>query len=295
MGEPLLENMTIMFTDVVGSSLLYEKYGDIKAQKNISLALNSIKNIVREHSGEVIKAAGDDALCVFNSADNAITAACEIHDSFAGAKSSNDFTIAFHIGIHSGTGIVSEGDIFGDAVNVAARLTSTAKAWQILTSEETILQLSDSISTQARKLDTIPIKGRIEPVHIYDIIWNHTGDETCMTRIDNQGSNKQSLILQTKNQSYTILYDHPSVILGRSTDSQIIVTGSMVSRQHASIEYNRNKFILKDLSSNGTYLRIKNEDIFIKNEAFPITSEGIISLGKKVDDQSELNIKFQSI
>lgn len=289
------ESITVMFADVVGSTRIYEVLGDAEAQYTITHALNVVGDIVQRHHGKVVKTAGDDVLSAFKSADDALTAACVIHDTFEENRIFEDLLLAFHIGIHSGTGIFTEGDIYGDAVNVASRLTGTAKAGQIITSKETVDQLKNGLAAQARVFDTIPVKGREKPVEMYDIIWKHTDDETSLMEVASGVFGGKLLKLQFKDEALNVLPEPQTFILGRGADSGLVVTGTMVSRQHASIEYRRDKFILRDLSTNGTYVRVNGEDIFIKREETLITGDGIISLGKAVDDQPELNIQFQCI
>lgn len=284
-----------MFADVVGSTRIYEVLGDAEAQYTITHALNVVGDIVQRHEGNVVKSAGDDVLSAFQSADDALTAACVIHDTFAENRIFEDLSLEFHIGIHSGSGIFTEGDIYGDAVNVAARLTSAAKSGQIITSKETVDQLTNGLAAQAREFDTIPVKGRKEPVQMYDIIWRHTDDETSLMEVASGIFGGKLLKLYFKDQTLNVLPEPQTFILGRGIDSGLVVSGTMVSRQHASIEYRRDKFVLRDLSTNGTYVRLNEEDFFIKREEITITGDGIISLGKIVDDQPELNIQFQCI
>ncbi len=285
----------MMFADVVGSTRIYEELGDAEAQYTISHALNVVGDIVRRHEGKVVKTAGDDVLSTFRSADDALAAACAIHDTFDENRIFEDLVLAFHIGIHSGTGIFTEDDIYGDAVNVAARLTGVAKSGQIITSKETVDQLTNGLAAQAREFDTIPVKGREKPVRMFDIIWKHTGDETSLLEVASGVFGGKLLTLKFRGQSLNILPEPQTFILGRGIDSGLIIPVSMVSRQHASIEYRRDKFVLRDTSTNGTYVRINGEDVFIKREETPLAGSGIISLGKAIDDKPELNIQFQCI
>ena len=289
------ENITVMFADVVGSTRLYEEMGDAEAQYTIIHALNVVSDIVRKHHGVVVKTAGDDVLSAFKHANDALQAACVIQDTFTEGHVFEDIKLAFHIGVHSGQGIFSDGDVYGDAVNVAARLTTAAKSGQIIASKETVDQLADDFTAQARKFDTVPVKGREKPVEMFDIIWKHTGDETSLMEIASGVFGGKLLKLKFQNQAINVLPEPQSFVLGRGIDSGLIVAGNMVSRQHACIDYRRDKFVLRDLSTNGTYVRVNGEDIFIKREETLLTGNGIISLGKGVDDQTSLNIQFECV
>lgn len=285
----------MMFADVVGSTHLYEEMGDAEAQYTITHALNVVSDIVRKHQGLVVKTAGDDVLSAFKHANEALQAACVIQDTFTEGQVFEDIRLAFHIGLHSGEAIFSQGDIYGDAVNVAARLTTAAKSGQIITSKETIDQLTDDFTAQARQFDKVPVKGREKPVEMYDIVWKHTGDETSLMEVASGVFGGKLLKLKFQNQAVNVLPEPQTFILGRGIDSGLIVNGNMVSRQHASIDFRRDKFVLTDLSTNGTYVRINGESFFIKREETLLNGTGIISLGKAIDDQKSLNIHFECV
>jgi class 3 adenylate cyclase len=295
MNKVSQENITVMFADVVGSTHLYEQMGDSEAQYTITHALNVVSDVVRRYNGLVIKTAGDDVLCAFKTANDAVQAACVIQDTFTDGHVFEDITVAFHIGIHTGQAIFAQGDIYGDAVNVAARLTTSAKSGQIIISRETMDTLSDDFSAQARQFDKVQVKGREKPVEMYDIIWKHTGDETSLMEVASGVFGGKLLKLKFQSQAINVLPEPQTFVLGRGVDSGLIVSGSMVSRQHACIEFRRDKYVLRDLSTNGTYVRINGEDVFIKREETLLTGAGIISLGKSVDDQANLNIHFECV
>jgi len=296
MSEQKQDNITVMFADVVGSTRLYEKLGDKKAQKIISQALDIGSKIVQKYNGDVLKTAGDDIFCSFKQANDAISAACVIHDTFTDNLVFKDYPISFHIGIHSGAGIFIQGDVFGDATNVASRLTSIAKSGQIITSKETVDRLTQGLSSKTRALDSITVKGREESVQIYDVIWKSTGEETYLVDVACSNTGEKLLVLEYKEQAINILPDSKPFILGRGTTSNLVITSTKVSREHASIEYRRNKFVFRDLSTNGTYIRFNDDgDFFLKREDTALIGEGVISLGKVMDDQAEFNITFQCI
>lgn len=289
------KNIAVMFTDVVGSTRIYEVLGNEKAQNIVSHALNIVGSIVQKHQGSVVKTAGDDLLSTFKSADDALIAACVIHDTFEENIIFEDVLLTFHIGIHYGEGVFIEGDVYGDAVNIAARLTSVAKSGQIITSKETVDHLKKGLAAKARFFDTVLVKGRKKPIEIYDIVWKKTGNETSLVRMTTGIFGGKSLNLQFKDKLINILPEPVTFILGRGINSQLVIAATMVSRQHASIEYHHRKFVLRDMSINGTYVRLNDEDFFIKGEKTTIIGNGAISLGKRVDDQPELNIQFQCV
>ena len=88
-----------------------------------------LDKLIENHGGRIANTAGDSVLAEFGSAVDAIECAVEAQTAFAGANSSvaPDRRIKFRIGVHIGEVMVRAGDLFGDGVNIAARLQSIAK------------------------------------------------------------------------------------------------------------------------------------------------------------------------
>ncbi len=297
MRGPQQEEYTIMFADVVDSTGLYERLGDIEAQYTISQCLGLVQDLVERNKGRVIKTAGDDILCMFDKAEQAIVSACSIHEALAEDDVFEDNEIKMHIGVHSGLGLITEGDVFGDTVNVAARVTSAAKARQILTTRETIERLPKYFDIPERYIDRIAVKGRSEPVELHEILWKGSGDLTgVMTGLDIARPGSKVLKLRNCGLEFDLLPDTSTFIIGRDLDCNLTINGTMVSRQHAFIEFRRDKFILRDQSTNGTYIRPQQgKAYYVRREETPLLGEGEISLGKLVDDRPALNIFYKFI
>ena len=80
-------------------------------------------------------------------------------------------TLAIHVGCHYGSTIESGGDLYGDAVNVAARVAGVAKVGQIIATQDVIARLEASLQEKTRMLDRVAVKGKREPVQIHEFIW----------------------------------------------------------------------------------------------------------------------------
>ncbi|MGV6817836.1 MAG: adenylate/guanylate cyclase domain-containing protein [Thiotrichales bacterium] len=298
MREPQREEYTIMFADVADSTGLYERLGDIEAQFTISQCLGLVKDLVERNKGTVIKTAGDDIMCMFDKSYDAIVAASSIQEALVEEMVFDDLRIAMHIGIHSGLGLITEGDVFGDTVNVAARVCSAAKSEQILTTRESIERLPPDYEVETRPYDKVQVKGRAEPVEMFEIMWQGSANATISISSDSLDITGMSKHLQIRNcgQEFELTPDSGPFVIGRDLDCNLTINGTMISRQHAVIEFRRNKFILRDQSTNGTYLRpAQGQPFYIRREEIPLTSEGEISLGKLVDDRPALNIFYRFV
>ena len=129
-------NCVVMFADVAGSTAMYENMGDDLARERISDALNRLISVSGEHGGQLVKTIGDEILVYFTDADEAVNAARRIQESMEDDGTPENVGVSIRIGMQYGSTILEDDDIFGDTVNVAARIVSMAKARQILCTQE---------------------------------------------------------------------------------------------------------------------------------------------------------------
>ena len=134
---PKTKNIGIMFADVAGSTQLFEILGDDKARSTIAETLELLTNVINAHNGTVIKTIGDEVMCTFPEADDSANAATEMQETLEDANEMRDEgpEIKVRIGMHFGPALLEGGDVFGDAVNVAARMAAQAKGGQIITTK----------------------------------------------------------------------------------------------------------------------------------------------------------------
>lgn len=273
--------MVIMFVDVEGSTKLYEKNGDQIAQQIIERCLDIVSYIVKSCGGSIIKYIGDEAMCRFISEDAGIDAACKIQDALE-KKSAKEALPAVRIGLHYGNAIEKDGDVFGDAVNVAARVAGIAKGKQIITTEDTVQDLSPRFAKITREFDKTPIKGKEGVLTIYEVMWK-PDTSTCMrTTIKSANDDSASLLhIIYKEHEFSIAPTSSNFQIGRDESCDLMVDSEFSSRVHAHIEYRRGKFVLVDKSTNGTYVSMqKKKDIYLRREESPLIGVGEIGLGE---------------
>ena len=291
---PPSNEVTIMFADIVGSTRLYETMGDENAEKLVTSTLKQLSEIASKSHGETIKTGGDDVLCRFPQADHAITAAREMHE-FLAAKTipSNDYKVAIRVGAHHGQVIDSEGDIYGDAVNLAARVAALARGGKTLITGYTFDQLTDSSRERCRHFTTTTVKGKEQPIDIFDVVWEKTDELTRAA--GNQVSHEIRNILTLRYDDNVIRMSANTITstsLGRSPDCDLIVPSPHASRHHGQIECNRGKFILHDNSGNGSFVTHNGAELFFHQERVPLLGEGLISLGATAANNPNFLIRY---
>jgi class 3 adenylate cyclase len=292
-------NCVVMFADVAGSSAMYENMGDDLARERISKALNTLISISRRHSGNLVKTIGDEILVYFTDVDMAVYAAQAIQETMEDDRSPETIGVSIRIGMQYGSAILENDDIFGDTVNVAARIASMAKARQILCTQEIAFLVKNAeLSNNMRPYDRLRVKGRNEQLDVYLFAWEQEGDITNMatsSSFTNPARYEQvkSLTLKYEGKPHSIDRDTMSYILGRGKDCELVIKGDLISRYHSKIEHRRGKFIITDQSTNGTFVRTaEGQDVFLRREEFTLFGSGYISLGRKVDLADENLIHF---
>ena len=294
MTEKTIE-CAIMFADIAGSTKLYESLGDLQAQFIVSQCLTRMSEICNRYSGVIVKTVGDEIMCYFPTADDAVMAAQNINQFLENDSASGAVNLSVRIGLHFGQVVEQEKDLFGDAVNLAARMTAIAKAKQIMTTQATVDKLSARLAEAARLYDEAVVKGKQEEIKMFEILW---GQQDVTTIISSRDISKHMvttcLKLRYRNRELTVKAEDKSFVMGRGRQCGLIVEALLASRSHALLEYRRSKFVLIDQSTNGTFVQTQDgREVYLRREELPLSGQGIISLGQAIDNEQENLIYFE--
>ena len=289
-----IEETTVVFADITGSTSLYEKMGDSRAQTFISSCLTLCSECVELKSGRVVKTIGDELMCAFKDPSMAAVACTDIQKLVREEFSDADSRFSMRIGMHTGSTIHENDDVFGDAVNLAARIASLAKPGQILTTARTVEKLSTRLRSDVRMIDRTSIRGKAEKVDIYELIWESAAEVTNQRHSVFMNRRPASRLQITMHDKTIIMEPNdPAIVIGRGKDAQLVTMHELVSREHARIESRRGRFLLVDVSTNGTYVCL-DEDFptFLRRDEFLLTGSGKISAGCRFADADDV-ITFQ--
>lgn len=285
----------IMFSDITGSTSLYDTLGNDAAEHLISSCIQNLIAITQKNYGHLIKTIGDEVMCRFDNPNDAVRAAIEMQTS---TESDKDSSLSIRIGLQYGTAIEKNNDFFGDAVNIAARMASIAKAKQIITTHEMVEELSNDLAEQSRLFDRAKIKGKEKELKIFQIVWEKENKVTRFATLNEMKKIATSMVAialnyDSQEKLYTDGEMTKTIVIGRDENCDISIDANYASRQHVSLEFRRGKFVLVDHSTNGTYVRFKGQgDVFIRREELPLMGEGLISLGEEVVEGKPALISF---
>jgi len=283
-----------MFADIVGSTRLYEKLGDNVAADCVNQCLHKMAEITGQHNGVVINTIGDEILCRFVHAYDAMKAAIKIQEvSISTPMNNHNVMMTLRIGIHYGEIINRESDVFGDVVNVAARVANIASTKQILTTEAMVNQLPPEVAPKVRRFDQVEIKGKQASMLVFEIMWEEPKDMTMMRMAVSEVESNLNLHLIYRGINKSIQHDSPPFVLGRSSESDLVVEADLVSRVHAYCIYRRGKFILIDQSTNGTFVQnADNREVYMRREEIPLVGRGMIGLGESTQTDNGQVLQF---
>ena len=291
--------VAIVFADVVGSTQLYDKFGDTKASETVALCLDVMKDATYQFNGTVIKTIGDEVMSTFATVDDAMNAAVMMQSRITTETLKNDgIPVSIRIGCHFGPVVQEQNDIFGAAVHTANRMTSQAKAKQIVISGFTVEQMSPGLRRQTRQIDVATVRGRLDEVALYELVWQPDEATSMLPTIEweSKGRKASKLLLNFRDQTIEVSDRRKSINIGRADDNDLVVKGNLISRIHAKIEMRRGKFMLIDQSTNGTFLQdVLGTESFVRRDTTELGDEGTIGLGRAEKPGSSLAIYYKTI
>jgi hypothetical protein len=265
--------------------------GDKLAAEAVGESLAGLRAAAGRFSGTVVKTVGDQFIARFDSADLAMQAASAMQASMSARPDG----LALKVGFTIGPVIQDHQDIFGDTVNLAARLAEMANPRQILTTRQAVDRLAPFLRNVCRSLYTTTVKGKAEKISVYEAAWHSDKAATFVGDTREQDSRgPATLKLSSRGKVWTVDERRDALHAGRGPENEIVVAGDNVSRSHARIFLRQGKFVIADESANGTYLRVQQRaEVYLHREEFVLLGRGSISLGQSVAEVGDDAISFE--
>lgn len=292
------KELVILFADVVGSTRLFEVLGDLTARDKVAVCVDIMRGATEQRGGSVVKTMGDEILATFEDCDKAMDAAVQMQVAISTHPELDvdGQHIAIRIGCHFGPVVLETRDVFGAAVHTANRMTSQAKAGQIIITDSIFARLSDEWRGMSRQVDVAVPRGQQGEVTIYELLWQH-GDATSMLpAIATITEQHRPFRIRLMYLGEVLILDdreRASATLGRGQENDLVIKGNLVSRLHARIEAGKNRFMLIDESTNGSFVQGQNgDDAFVRRDAIPLKGKGVIGLGRVPEPQSYHTVEF---
>jgi len=161
---------TILFTDVEGSTALTDRLGDANARELLREHERMVREALKTHGGSEVKTMGDGFMASFGSATKALECAIAIQSAFSVRNESAEEPIKVRIGLNAGEPIAEDDDLYGTAVNLAARIAAQAQGGEILVSEA-VRQIVAGKKFPFSDRGETTLRGFEDRVHIYQVSW----------------------------------------------------------------------------------------------------------------------------
>jgi adenylate cyclase len=296
---------TILFADVSGSTRLFETRGDVEARRLIAAVLDAMGKVARMYGGRVVKTIGDEVMVTLPTAVDGLLAACDMQRKIERDPAFALENLAVRIGFHHGPTLEEDdGDVYGDAVNVAARMASLAKREQIVTTAATVAAATGAGGPQrlpeTRSLGRTRVSGKLLPIEIHDVVWQD--DTSGMTMVQSAirmgGAAEPAgarLTLRHRGKLIELTESSEPFMMGREAGNHLVVEADWVSRTHAQIEYRRGHFLITDRSTNATYVAIgQDPELRVHRDELHLRQSGSISMGQAGTANSHDLIHFET-
>jgi adenylate cyclase len=295
---------TILFADLRGSTSLYETFGNAEASAVVTQSVSLLAGVVGASGGHVVKTLGDGLMAMFASPTSGLAAAVGMHNALerwdnggAAALASKLPPLRLQVALAHGEVVEMSGDVFGDAVNVAARLLDHAGDDETLATHTVVERLGDPDRARFRSLDRMQLRGRVEPVHVHLLEPDRKfGDtEATMFGAISEAPVPEGIRIAWLDVSRVFAGVSLPVVLGRSPQATFCIDDTRVSRSHARIDWHGGTFQLTDLSYNGTFVRFANDaqTVALRRSTCTLHGSGVIALGAPVSDVTAPCVRFE--
>jgi class 3 adenylate cyclase len=299
-------NSTVVFADLTGSTRVFEAMGNARATETVTRLTQWIGGVCQAHGGRVVKTLGDGVFALFSGGHDATRAVVELQRNHQKRLQTwpAPLRMELQIGVASGEVVEVAGDCYGDAVNLASRLSDMAGPGQIWATASVIEQLHGG-EVRHRSLGAINIRGKNEMPVVHRVDWQDEVSEfmtmpasLALAPRSADSSFGQIELAWLDSRSMFSASELP-IHLGRVDEAQFVVNDPRVSRLHARIEARQGSCVLIDVSTYGTWVRFHGTagasgEIALRRDECVLHGSGEIGLGAPLSDFSAPTISFNT-
>ena len=291
--------LSVLFADVSGSARLHEKLGEAEALRAVDRCLKRMERGVEGFGGRIIKTVCDELMAVFDNADEALQAAIEMQQRVGDLPPVSGVKLAIRVGFSHGLIIEEEGGITGETVSEAARLAGLSMPGQILTSSLAQANLSAALQRLTRDIGSATANGTPSGTKIFEVI--ALDPDAAIKKSEASSSSTASptashLCVRYDGQVFVLDGSKKYLLLGRAAESDIVIHDRRASRNHAKIERRGDKFVLIDISTNGTYVTLTGQTEFVLHHAeCVLQGKGVLNFVASSNGPESDCIEFEQV
>ena len=297
---------TVVFTDLTGSTSAVEALGNSRATRAVTQLTVWICDVLQSRGGQVIKTLGDGVLTVFEDAQQAVHAVVDLQRQHQVNLLQQPLAehLPIRVGVATGEVEIINGDCYGDAVNIASRLSDLAGPHEIWMEKTDYDFSSRAHGIRYRPLGPISVRGRTEPCHVYQVEWledqstdfiTMQGELATGNKVARDEMTSLEIQLQFADQVKVFKPVDFPVHIGRIRTCGFVVPDPRVSRTHARLDWRNGRALLVDVSTYGTWVKFSGarSELLLRREECVLLGKGEISLGASFADSSAPVVTFE--
>ena len=250
------------------------------------------------NGGVIVKTLGDGMVCEFREPDAAFRAACGMQEATGRVDAKDKGGLKIKVGYTFGPVVLKDRDVFGDTVNVCARLVSLANPQQVLTTRQTVDSLSTDLKSRCRELYATKVRGRQGEVMVCEVLWRSDPDQTRVDTFGIDGSPRATwtYVLKLTHAGETVtVEDAATARIGRDASNEVVVNTENASRLHARIFTRDGHFVIADQSTNGTFLKVDGaeREVRLRRGEAVLGERGWIGVGKSAASHGDHVVRYR--
>ncbi len=189
--EKLRTPVTILFSDIKGSTAYAEKMGDVEYMAMISRHNSLLFPVIEAEGGSVVKTIGDAIMARFDDPVAAVKAGAGMQRALEEERKGKPEIeqIRIRVGLHTGLGLIKDGDVFGDVVNAAARVQQAAETEQVLITD-VLFDAARQAGFECAKMGRAELRGKAEPIDLYAVAWSASATQQLVAEVQAQCEKK---------------------------------------------------------------------------------------------------------
>ncbi len=296
-------SVVMVFADIAGSTALYESLGNERATEAVTAVVHWLGESIQNQGGRVVKTLGDGVLGAFPDAPHAVRAMANLMRSHQDhlRQWPPEVRLQVRVGVAGGEVVEVDGDCYGDAVNLAARLCERSGPGEVWVAGPAAQEAGAVRDARFVRLGGMEIRGKSEPVTVYGLEWRQDEDPDSQTMqaylpstLGMLPAGDVQIQVQWGGGGRVFAPEEMPLQVGRAREAPLCVDDPRVSRQHARIDWRGGTFVLTDLSRFGTWVRFEGgEPVLLRRDACMLHGRGQIALGVPFGDASAPTLEFQ--
>lgn len=243
-------NLALVFTDVVGSTAYFARYGDVAGRGLQQLHFDLLSAAMAEFEGRIVDTAGDGAFSVFATAEKASDAMTRMQHLLVEANQhrATEHQLQVRVGLHWGPVLTDDKVVSGDAVNLCARVAGTGQPSELRLTRAAFLELPTRLRIRCRPTPAVPLKGISQPVELMILEWREK--VSLPTRVAIQETGEELKLPTNKD---TVSFGRLREVNGQPANDVVLVhpepqNALMISRWHFELRRQSDGFRLRQLS-----------------------------------------------